>query len=394
MIGAPKDWAEFVFTPWPLSWGYALLVVVLVTAFPVIKLRWDKTDWPVAIVGFWLFWQLLSSARSVQPQLSNPTMIHFASCGVALLIGWWALAPLRASPWFWGPVLLSFAWVLFAGFDQHSGGLEATRKAFYAQPNWELYPKEYLQKIESNRIFSTLVYPNAFAGLILLVLPAALWQGWQLTERWPRVLRGVAVGLVGYLALACFYWTGSKGGWLIALIAAGVLGLQAPISRKIKTSLITAGLVLGLVAFFLRFSAYFEKGATSVGARFIYWKAAVEIAKTHPVLGSGPGTFSVLFKKIKPPEAEMARLVHNDYLQQFSDSGLPGGLAFAAAVSALLVLLYRKRAADFNLDLLIWIGLLGWALQAFIEFGLYIPALAWPAFLFIGALWPTNKDSD
>jgi len=30
--------------------------------------------------------------------------------------------------------------------------------------------------------------------------------------------------------------------------------------------------------------------------------------------------------------------------------------------------------------------LLGWSIQGVVEFGLYIPALAWPAFLFLGWL--------
>jgi hypothetical protein len=34
----------------------------------------------------------------------------------------------------------------------------------------------------------------------------------------------------------------------------------------------------------------------------------------------------------------------------------------------------------------LWLGVLGWALQSFVEFGLYIPALAWPAFAFLGYL--------
>jgi len=33
-----------------------------------------------------------------------------------------------------------------------------------------------------------------------------------------------------------------------------------------------------------------------------------------------------------------------------------------------------------------WLGLLGWSLQSLMEFGLYIPALAWPAFTLIGLL--------
>ncbi len=385
MIEAPKTWDEFVFTPWPIAWGYFLTVVVIIAAIPNLKIRVSKADWPVGLFGFWLFWQFLSSGRSIEPNLSNPTLVHFVTCGIALLVGWWALSALRASRWFWTPILACMFYALFAGFDQHAGGLEATRKAFYAQANWQLYPKEYLLKIESNRIFSTLVYPNAFAGLILLLLPAVLWQDWEVTERWPRVVRGVLIGLFAYLGLACLYWTGSKGGWLIALIVAAVFALQTNVSRKLKMGLIALGLVLGLTAFFLRFSTYFEKGATSVGARFEYWTAAAKIVRMHPVLGSGPGTFSKLFKTLKPPEAEMAKLVHNDYLEQASDSGIPGGLAFAAAICSLLVI--TKRSASSRLDSLLWLGLLGWALQGFIEFGLYIPGLAWPAFLFLGALY-------
>jgi hypothetical protein len=34
----------------------------------------------------------------------------------------------------------------------------------------------------------------------------------------------------------------------------------------------------------------------------------------------------------------------------------------------------------------VWLGVLGWSLQGLVEFGLYIPALAWPAFAFLGWL--------
>jgi O-antigen ligase len=391
MIGEPKNFAEFVFTPWPVGWGYVLLAVVAAAAFPVLKFRFSRPLWPIAFLGFWLFWQFLSHTRSIDPKLSQPTLIHFVSCAVAFLLGHWTLGRLQASKWFWGPLLACLFYVLFAGFEQHAGGLEATRKAFYAQPNWEMYPKDYLLKIESNRIFSTLVYPNALAGVLLLLLPAALWQVWQVSVKWPKILRGVAFGLFAYLGVACFYWSGSKGGWLIALVLGGVLALHTSIPRRLKVALVVVGILLGLSAFFIRFSAYFEKGATSVGARFGYWAAAVEIAKTRPILGSGPGTFSVLFKQLKPPEAEMARLVHNDYLEQASDSGLPGGIAFFGGIFGLLWYLYRKHSAGIDLGFLLWLGLLGWALQGFIEFGLYIPALAWPAFLFLGSLATSGR---
>ena len=34
----------------------------------------------------------------------------------------------------------------------------------------------------------------------------------------------------------------------------------------------------------------------------------------------------------------------------------------------------------------VWLGVLGWALQCFSEFGLYVPALAWTAFAWLGWL--------
>jgi 3-dehydroquinate dehydratase-2 len=80
----------------------------------------------------------------------------------------------------------------------------------------------------------------------------------------------------------------------------------------------------------IRFHNYFAGGATSVGARFDYWRAAAQTTIAHPLLGTGPGTFQRPYAKLKSPDAEMARLTHNDYLEQFSDSGIAGGIFYAA----------------------------------------------------------------
>jgi O-antigen ligase len=88
----------------------------------------------------------------------------------------------------------------------------------------------------------------------------------------------------------------------------------------------------------------------------------------------------------------MSRLAHNDYLEQASDSGLPGSLAYALLVVAAVAWGFPKaeRGADTSsgdwLVFSVWLGVLGWSLQSLVEFGLYIPALAWPAFTFLGWL--------
>src|SRR5205085_913005 len=119
----------------------------------------------------------------------------------------------------------------------------------------------------------------------------------------------------------------------------------------------------------------FQKGATSANARLIYWKAAVQIANEHPFFGAGPGTFAKTFAPIKPEGAEMARLVHNDYLEQACDSGWPAFLLFAGFVTSAMMFSH-KMVSESPYHLAVWLGLLGWSLQRFVAFGLYIPAIS------------------
>jgi len=149
-------------------------------------------------------------------------------------------------------------------------------------------------------------------------------------------------------------------------------------------------LVAGLGIFAVRFHNYFAAGATSVGARFDYWRAAMQTTATHPLTGTGPGTFQRPYERLKSPASEMARLTHNDYLEQFSDSGVVSGLAYATWIFLALAMAGKKiwTRRD-EITLAIFAGLLGWFAQGFGEFGLYVPALAWTAFTLLG--WLTGQ---
>ena len=167
--------------------------------------------------------------------------------------------------------------------------------------------------------------------------------------------------------------------------------LRLPVRRPVKVAIISALFILGLAGFLARHLGFFQRGATSVSARFDYWRAAVQTARSHPWVGTGPGTFSLAYQKLKRPESEMSRLTHNDYLQQASDSGLPAFLTYTGLVTGCLLLsLKRCVFRDWRLFTL-WLGLLGWSLQSALEFSLYLPALAWPAFTFMGFLLSTSQ---
>ena len=151
-----------------------------------------------------------------------------------------------------------------------------------------------------------------------------------------------------------------------------------------------AGMVVaGVGGFAVKYSGYFQRGATSATARLDYWQAAATTLAERPIFGSGPGTFIRNYQRLKPPEAEMTRLVHNDYLQQGSDSGAVGMLAYAGFVIALMALLYRNRSSNGSISG-VWLGLAGFAAQGLVEFGLYIPALSWTFFLLAGWAWGRN----
>jgi O-antigen ligase len=394
MSVAPENFAEFIFAfTWPMRWGYAVVIPVLLVSLTLICFKAAGPNRIFLLVLAWLFLVFLSSARSVAPELSRLAVTHFAVAVAFFCVGHFVLGPMQKQNAFWRIAFLGFLYTLWIGLEQHNGGLQATREAFYQQPEWQKASKELILRMESNRVFSIFIYANAFAGAILLWTPALIVILWDWTKRFPSVAQKVVVGLFGYMAVACLFWTGSKAGWLIALALAAAALLHLPMSRRLRIGIISGILALGLAGFAVKNLSYFKKGATSASARLIYWKAAVQVANDHPLLGAGPGTFAKTFAPIKPPEAEMARLTHNDYLEQACDSGWPAFLIFGAFVAASLYFGHSVVTKS-PLHLAVWLGALGWALQSLVEFGLYIPAIAWSAFLFLGWLLGSRNPID
>ena len=397
-------------------------------AKPKLSLPPGVPKWIVWLPAAWLGWQLLSFLQTENEAMSRTTVIHFASCLAAFYLGLFVLGRMRlAKLALWG-AMLGLMLNLADACIEKSGGLEQTRNNIIEQiesgkldpatlpakardagktipPEIEKQivtlplgtaakvrqlPIELVKRMYSTRLYGHMFYPNALAGVILLLLPVSLalvlGQGrWRL----PRTVLALGLAAVG---LACLYWSGSKAGWLIAIALLGAWFLHLPVPKKLKLSLAGVAMVLGLAGFAVKYADYFDRGATSVGARFGYWSAAAQTAMKEPLLGTGPGTFQIAYKRHRAPGAEPTRLTHNDYLQQASDSGWPGFALYAAFIGGAAWVLARRRLNDPVL-IAVRLGLLAWALQGFVEFGLYIPALVWPAWLMLGWLLaaPTNQ---
>ncbi len=386
---APTNIYEFIMGyPWPSAWAYAGLIALGIAGAAWARPKAHRPHWLVFLPAVWFAWQFVSSIFTIEYALSHEVVKHFAGCVGCFYLGYFCLSRSRHIAVFFIFLLGALALVTIVGWDQHFGGLEATRKYFYLYlyPQLKEVPPEYLKKISSNRIFATLFYPNTLAGAILLLLPISLALIWKAEGLFTKGARFLLLGLFGAGTLATLVWSGSKAGWLLALALAVFALLRQPLPRKVRIGIVAVLLSLGIVGFAVRYAGFFQKGATSVTARMDYWHAAAVIAAQHPVVGTGPGTFSKPYAAIKKPESEMARLVHNDYLEQASDSGLPGALIYLVFIFGSLWKAYREGIRKDLVAFAAWLGVFGWALHGFMEFGLYVPALAWTSMALLGWL--------
>lgn len=400
-IEAPKNVSDLIgVTSWPPSWSWWALIPALLAGVGIYRFEATLPKWVIGAACAWIGWQLIAMATTVDATLSGLTVKHFVTCVACFFAGVYGMGRLTNVSGFWALVALGFFLVCKAGVEQHYGGLAEIEDVIYSEEfeNSEFFrnmnvPLEearqiMMERLAKGRVFGTLVYPNALAGLIILLLPGiAVWISTQ-PGKTPPILRKIVLGIMVYLGLACLVWSGSKAGWLVMLVMLGIVALQVPLKPAFKIGATVLVLAIGLTAFGIKYSSYFKQGATSVSARGDYWEAAMKNFIANPMTGSGPGTFMRPYAKLKRPESEMARAVHNDYLEQASGSGLVGFISYVVWTLGSIIVLYRRAFVPGDLmTKAVWLGLAGWALHSAAEFFIFIPGISWPAFLLMGWLW-------
>ena len=413
-ISPPASLSEYWADSWPLHWANWFLVplaaigAVFMALMPASQ-RPRCPRWLLVLPLLWLGWQFISASQTVDATLTALTLWQFFGCVACYFIGLFLFGSPRALHFLLAGILTAFAICLIQAVHQHIEFPQDEKLLIEGQRvGWTNFPPQavlemkrdqtiittngmevanpvIIAKFAKGRVMGTLIYPNALAGIVLLLFPISL----VLVVNGAKTLRPLvavpAIGVTVALAGPAFFWSGSKFGWLIALLMVSLCLFRFHWPMKFKILALVMAVVLGLGIFALRFHNYFENGATSAAARLDYWHAAVQTACTHPLFGTGPGTFQRPYAEIKLPDAEMARLAHNDYLEQFSDSGFIGGIFYLVWIVAALIYAGRGLWKLQNQTVLaLVLGLLGWFVQGLGEFGLFIPALAWTAFAFLG----------
>jgi hypothetical protein len=401
IIDVPQNFTSAFYELWPPHWGAWLFLPVALAGLWAIEWGGKKFSWVMFLPLIWFGWELISATETTSLSLTKLTITHFAVCVSLFYLGLFARKGM-SNPWpIWVGMSLALCWAMRAGLEQHFGGLEATRKMIKETPRLlDVDPKmlanpDYLKRLASNRIWGTFAgYPNGLAGGIILLLPLTLAFLWRLTPKVRDRIRILFVLILGGCGLGCLYWSGSKAGWLVALVVGLVALGHSPLPLSWRRCVICGVLIVGVAGFAIKYASFFQKERNSVGARFAYWRVALIVTKMHPLLGTGPGTFQIPYGQMKHSDDEPVRLCHNDYLEQAADSGVVGFLSYILMIFALLRELYRYsiRKNPLNwLEFAVWLGILGICLHSLVEYHLYVPALAWPTYFLFG--WLLSREN-
>jgi hypothetical protein len=414
-IASPETLSDYRSDAWPIHWvnwvflPLAVIGAILITLSAGALPRRRYSPWLWFLPLLWLGWQMISATKTVDVNLTMATLWQFSGCIACYFIGIFLFQSPRALPLLLAGILAAFAICLIRAVQQHVEFPGSAKMLIEGQQSgWTNLPPDFVEEMRrentiintngmdvvnpallsrftKNRVMGTLIYPNALAGLILMLFPVAFVLVYNGTKKLKPLVHLSAVGITVVLSALAFFWSGSKFGWLLAMLMGALCLFRLNWPMKFKILALVMVTVLGLGVFAIRFHSYFANGATSTTARFDYWNAAVQTVRSNPLFGTGPGTFQRPYERLKSPQAEMARLAHNDYLEQYSDSGVPGGLIYTVWVIATLFFIGRNVWKSPNQILVaVVLGLFGWFIQGIGEFELYIPALAWMAFTLLG----------
>ncbi|HZS94870.1 MAG TPA: O-antigen ligase family protein [Chloroflexota bacterium] len=354
----------FALLAFSVPWGSDLALTV--GAFPI-----TSTDYLVAAVG--AAWLVSAAGERRNPIVRTPWLPYIAIFLAALILASLTaldvhLALKEDVKW------LELAVVYLAGvylLDRRDVGIvvatvvgAAVSQAFlgYAQVLSQAGPQSFVISSGLLRAYGSFDQPNPYAGYLNLVWPLALV--FAVMKLPGKRLYGISVVLIALAILV----SASRGAFLAALVALAVMAAMVSISYR---KLIWTGILVGVAgALFANYGAVplgpFQKllalaglgsvSFTSVNnanysavERAAHWLAGVRMFSAYPVLGVGPGNYSVAYPRFHP-RGWYASLehAHDYYINIAAEAGIIGLAAYVLFAGSALWYCYAAscRAPD------------------------------------------------
>lgn len=176
------------------------------------------------------------------------------------------------------------------------------------------------QRIYSKRIFSTLIYPNAFAGLLIMIIPILI----ALIKSEKKYRPYLSAALV--LLLSNLFLTRSVGAFICLIAAAFIMFLFVSDSglksfRRIFMIFTFISVLLLAVIIYLR---GLHNVLPEIHTKLETWLRMIEIIKHRPFFGFGPGSFETVYNDPVFGKAKFLKYGHNFILQAAIETGIAG----------------------------------------------------------------------
>ena len=217
-----------------------------------------------------------------------------------------------------------------------------------------------------NRIFSTFGNPNFFGDFLVVMSPIVLALFFK--------KKSFHLLLLWVLMVFSIIFSYSKGAWIgfgvgIIVFTFLFIGFILNISRHKKVisillmSLLTISVVTGGILFQLK------KRPDSSSFRVFTWLSCWEMINTHPIIGTGIGTFYLTYPSYRRPQIFFIEGMHNtesdhpenEFLEVFYDEGMIGISIFLLLLITILSIglrnLYYFRKNNYNTNTLSYLQL-------------------------------------
>ncbi len=264
------------------------------------------------------------------------------------------------------------------------------------------FPPDLLESFRSGpgtfRAFGTFEQPNPFGGFVGLLWPVAagaalgllgeVWLRRLAPGGWRTALRAPATGLLllasgaAGIGLAGLYASSSRGGWVGAAGAAGVMAVFLPRRwgwslSAVAGGLAVVGLALSLNLVPANISARLASAVDFIGVedvrgvsisnenfavveRLAHWQAALGMIEAHPWFGVGLGNYAAAYETYRLLNWPNALgHAHNIYLNVWAETGLFGLVTYFALWGSVVWITIGGLRHSQGLERGVLIGLLG-----------------------------------
>ena len=207
------------------------------------------------------------------------------------------------------------------------------------------------------RSSGTMGNANLLGSFSMAMLPAG--AGFLLSRLRLSKFRFISAAVFVILCTGAMLASKTRGS-LIGLLAIAIILPFIPFVRKNKKRLILILLALLILisgSVFILGNRMEELVHTDTGTlqvRQLIWSGTLSMILSNPLLGSGPGSFQIMFPEFRNPNYFLLGVSHNtlhahcEYLEILGDIGILGLLLWAAVAYSIFRIVYRNRKFIFK----------------------------------------------